>query len=164
MKTKAEVVESINKLYTDNKCVVVIDYKGMNAEDTVLFRGALRQKCGVGFFVVKNTLNKLSAKGTVFEDKISFKGQCGVIFCNDLLKVSKVVDEFCFSNEKAKFVACFEGEKVCSAEQLKELASLPSIEVLRTKLLYVLNSVGSSLARALSERVKKEGGVTDKTE
>ena len=158
MKTKQEIIKKISELYANNKCVVVIDYKSMNAEDTALFRGALKLKCEVGFFVVKNTLNTISTKGTIFENKISFKGQCGVIFCNDLLKVSKIVNDFCFLNKKAKFVACIEDGNVCSEEQIKELASLPSIEVLRTKLLYMMNSVGSSLVRAMSERVKKEGG------
>ena len=77
------------------------------------------------------------------------------------MNVSKVVNDFCFKTQRAQFVACLNKGEVCSEEQIKELASLPSIEVLRTKLLYMLNSVGSSLVRAMAEKIKKEGGSLD---
>ena len=161
MKTKEDVVKEINELYANNSYAVVVDFKGLNAADTSEFRGALRTKCGCKFLVVKNTLNRIASKGTEFEPNVNFKGQCGIIFCNDLLNVSKVINDFCFKTERAQFVACLNKGEVCSEEQIKELASLPSIEVLRTKLLYMLNSVGSSLVRAMAEKVKKEGGSLD---
>ena len=161
MKTKEEIVSKFNDLYKNNEYVVVVDFKGMNATDTSLFRGELRSKCNSKFFVVKNTLNKIGAKGTDYENNINLKGQCGMIFCNDLLNVSKVVHDLCFKNKKAKLVGCFNKSEIFSEEQLKELASLPSIEVLRAKLLYILNSVGSSFARVIAEKVKKEGFVEE---
>ena len=158
MKTKEEIVKEFNTLYNNNDYAVVVDFKGLNATDTAMFRSALRTKCGSKFLVVKNTLNKVSSKGTDYEANIDFKGQCGVIFCNDLLNVAKVVDEFCFKTQKAKLVKCLNKKEIVSEEQVKELAALPSMEVLRTKLLLVLNAVGSSMVRAMVERVKKEGG------
>ena len=158
MNVKEDIVKELNKLYNDSNYAVVLDFKGLNAADTSAFRGDLRTKCNCSFLVVKNTLNKIGAKGTSFEKNVDFKGQCGVIFCDDLLKVSKVVNDFCFKTNKVKFISCLNKSDICSEEQIKELASLPSIEVLRTKLLYVLNSVGSSVVRAMAERVKQQGG------
>ena len=155
MKTKEEIISKFREMYASSDYAVVIEYKGMNATDTASFRGDLRTKCNARFFVIKNTLNKISAKDSEYNDNLKLKGQCGVIFCNDLTNVSKVVNDFCFKNQKAKFVACLNRKDICSEEQIKELALLPSIEVLRTKLLYVLNSVGSSLVRAMAEKIKK---------
>lgn len=158
MKTKEEIINTFKELYKNNEYAVIVDYKGMNATDTSAFRCELKTKCGVKFLVVKNTLNRISSQGTDYEKNVNFKGQCGVVFCNDLLNVSKVINDFCFKNQKAKLVACLNKSELCSEEQIKELASLPSLEVLRTKLLYVLNSVGASVVRAMAEKVKKEGG------
>src|SRR5574344_1735833 len=153
MKTKAEIVKNINTLYNNSEYAIFIDYKGMNAVDTSAFRCDLRTKCNVGFYVVKNTLNKIGAKDTQFSKDIVLKGQCGVVFCNDILQVSKIVNKFCYIDKKAVFVGCFNKCEVCSEEQIKEFASLPSMEEIRTKLLYILNSVGSSFARCLDEKV-----------
>lgn len=157
MKTKEDIIKNINNLYNNNKYVVVVDFKGLNASDTSDLRGSLR-KCNCNLLVVKNTLNKIGSKNTVFEKNVNFKGQCGLIFCNDLLNVSKVVNDFCFKSQKAKFVSCLEEGEIYSEQNIKELASLPSIEVVRTKLLYVLNAVGTSVVRAMAERVKQQGG------
>ena len=155
MKTKEEIVSKFREMYANSDYAIVINYQGMNATDTANFRFDLRTKCDARFFVAKNTLNKISAKDSDYNDNLALKGQCGIIFCNDLTNVSKVVNDFCFKNQKAKFVACLNRKDIYSEEQIKELASLPSIEVLRTKLLYVLNSVGSSLVRAMAEKVKQ---------
>ena len=106
MKTKEEIINTFKELYKNNEYAVIVDYKGMNATDTSAFRCELKTKCGVKFLVVKNTLNRISSQGTDYEKNVNFKGQCGVVFCNDLLNVSKVINDFCFKNQKAKLVAC----------------------------------------------------------
>ena len=50
---------------------------------------------------------------------------------------------------------------MCGVDYIKEMASLPSLEVVRTQLLCMLNSIGSSVLRAIVEKVKKEGGSVD---
>ena len=161
VKTKQEIVEQFSELYKNSKCIAIIDCKGMNAEATSAFRGDLRQKCGVKFYVLKNTLNKKSMEGTSFADYGDLlQGQCGVVFCEDLLSASKVINQYCFKDKKAKCVACIEGGKKLEESEIKELATMPSMEELRVKLLYLLNSTGSSLVRTLNEAVNS-GRKTD---
>lgn len=153
--TKKEIVSEFNGLYGASEYAVFVDFKGMNAENTAKFRGELR-KNGLKFKVVKNTLSKKAMEGTDYcVHGAILKGQCGVIFCDDLMKVAKVINQFCFKENYAKFIACANKNNVCDEAQIKELASLPSMEVLRTKLLYMLNSTGSALVRALNEAVEK---------
>ena len=162
---KQKIVENLAKYYNDNLYVIIVDYNGMNAKDTGDFRGELRKQDGLRFLVVKNTLNRKAAEGTEFFSNLGIlKGQCGAIFCNDLLKVSKVLNNFCFKEQKIKFIACIKGGEVCDEKTIKELATLPSLDVLRTKLLYLLNSQQSSLVRLLSEVAKngREGIPSDK--
>lgn len=153
--TKKEIVSEFNSLYGSSEYAVFVDFKGMNAENTAKFRGELR-KNGLRFKVVKNTLSKKAMESTDYSTHGAIlKGQCGVIFCDDLMKVAKVINQFCFKENSAKFIACLNKSSVCEEAQIKELASLPSMEVLRTKLLYMLNSTGSALVRALNEAVEK---------
>ena len=153
--TKKEIVSEFNGLYGASEYAVFVDFKGMNAENTAKFRGELR-KNGLKFKVVKNTLSKKAMESTDYSTHGAIlKGQCGVIFCDDLMKVAKVINQFCFKENSAKFIACANKNNVCDEAQIKELASLPSMEVLRTKLLYMLNSTGSALVRALNEAVEK---------
>ena len=153
--TKKEIVSEFNSLYGASEYAVFVDFKGMNAENTAKFRGELR-KNGLKFKVVKNTLSKKAMEGTDYSAHGAIlKGQCGVIFCDDLMKVAKVINQFCFKENSAKFIACANKNNVCDEAQIKELASLPSMEVLRTKLLYMLNSTGSALVRALNEAVEQ---------
>lgn len=161
--TKKDIVSQFNEMYKGSEYAVFVDYKGMNAEKTASFRGELRQKCGVKFFVLKNTLNKKSMIDSDFTVNSDFlKGQCGVIFCNDLLQVSKVIDKFCFKNNVIRFVACLNKAKVCNESEIRELASLPPVDVLRAKLVYLLNSAGSSFVRVLNEAANKNReGVPD---
>ena len=159
--TKKEIVGKFNEMYKNSEYAIFIDYKGMNAEQTASFRGELRKNDGARFFFLINTLNKKSMLDTEFSvDESLLKGQCGVIFCNDLLKLSKVVDKFCFKDNVVKFVACFNKSKVCTEKEVKELAGLPSMEVLRAKLVYLLNSTGSSFVRVLNEAVNKNREAT----
>ena len=159
--TKQEIVEQFSEKCKNSKCISIIDCKGMDAETTSLFRGELRMKCGVKFYVLKNTLNKKSMGNTIFADCCSLlKGQCGVIFSDDLMAVSKVINQFCFKEKKATFITCVEADRKLSESEVKELATLPSMDELRVKLLYLLNSTGSSLVRTLNEAVNS-GRKTD---
>ena len=151
--SKKEIVSNINEMYKNNLYSFIIDYKGVSAADIASLRGSLR-KIGLKFFVVKNSLNRKGMEGTNFSDNSCFlKGQCGVVFCNDLTDVSKVINNFCFITKKAKFISCLNGKVICSEDEIRELASLPSIEEIRVKLLYMLNSVGSKFVRTLDEAV-----------
>lgn len=159
MMTKEEVVKKCNDIYSSNEFVIAIDYKGMNAGDTSLFRGELKKECGVDFFVVKNTLNKRGAIGTPYEGKFNLSGQCGIIPCDNeatMMKVSKIVYKLCFKDEKAKFVDFYNKSEQFTKEQLKDYALLPSIDVLRVKIMYLLNSMSSRIAYIISEKVKRD--------
>ena len=152
--TKEEIVSKVAELYKTSQYAVFVNYSGINAENMSSFRGELR-KNGLRFLVVKNTLNRKAMEGTEFKNGELLKNQCGVIFCDDLMKVAKTLNKFCFVDKNVQYVACLNKSEICNVEEIKELASLPSMEVLRTKLLYMLNSAGSAFVRALNEAVEK---------
>lgn len=155
MKTKSEIIEQMKDMYKNNSCVVFIDYKGMNSEIMYEFRKELRNKCGLKFFVVKNSLNEIAMRDFGLSDKVKLSGQCGVVFSNSLDGIAKVVSNVCFKDKNAVFVSCFNDGDICSENEFKEIASLPSLEEIRTKLLYVLKFSASSLVRVMSEKSKE---------
>ena len=155
MRTKSEIVEQMKELYKSNSCAIFIDYKGVDSQTMYEFRKELREKCGVRFFIVKNSLNEIAMKEFGYNDKIKLSGQCGVVFSNSIDGISKVVNNICFKNKKAGFVSCLNERDVCNEAEFKEIASLPSLEEIRVKLLYVLNFSASSLVRVIAEKSKE---------
>ena len=88
--TKEEIVSKVAELYKTSQYAVFVNYSGINAENMSSFRGELR-KNGLRFLVVKNTLNRKAMEGTEFKNGELLKNQCGVIFCDDLMKIAKTL-------------------------------------------------------------------------
>ena len=157
MMAKSEVVEKIKALSSSNNCLVVIDYKGADASVMSSFRGDLWTKCGVKLLVAKNTLFAVSVKGEVGEKLGKLKGQSGFVFCNDIIGVSKVINDYCFGKKVLKFISGLNEGDVCRDSDIKELASLPTLEGARQRIMVAINSVGSSLLYLLNKKFSEKG-------
>ncbi|GEM_PF-6818694 len=157
MIAKSDVVAKIKDLSSSNSCLVVVDYKGADASTISLFRGDLLKKCGVKLLVAKNTLFAVAVKGNDGEKLGKLKGQSGFIFCNDIISVSKVVNDYCFDKKALKFVSGINEGELCGEGEIKEFASLPTLEGARQRIMVAINSVGSSLLYLLSEKFKEKG-------
>lgn len=151
---KTTLVQSIKESYLGAKYLFILDYKGVNAKYMHDFRSDLRLNANSRFTILKNTLNKIALSDTKFDVLSShLKGQLGVVFCEDPVIVAKVIEKFC-SDKASGFKVAGVGDMsthVYKMEYVKELASLPPVEIMKAKLLGMLNSVGSSLVRLLNE-------------
>ena len=157
MITKSEVVDNIKNLSSSNSCLVVVDYKGVDADTMSSFRGDLWTKCGVKLLVAKNTLFAVATKGEVGEKLGKLKGQSGFVFCNDIIGVSKVINDYCFGKKVLKFVSGINEGELCGESDIKELASLPTLEGARQRIMVAINSVGSSLLYLLNKKFSEKG-------
>ena len=153
---KEALVERIKEIFSTSMAAIVIDYKGLEANETVTLRKEL-QKVPSKIKVVKNTLAKIAVQGTPFEEiSNEFVHTRALVFTeSDPVGQAKAITEFAKKNEKLKIASgiLVTGGKVSmlDAAQLEALAKLPSKEELISKLLFLLNAPITQLVRTIHE-------------
>src|SRR6185295_725535 len=148
---------------------IVVDYTGLKVGPMTELRKRLN-KAGAEIHVVKNTIFRIAAKEAGVGDLAgSLTGQTAVVTGQrDVSAAAKVLKTFSSEFEKPKTRFGFLNNQRLEADALKALADLPPMEVLRGKLLgllntpasrlvALLNTPGSQLARVLQAKVDKGG-------
>ena len=136
---------------------VIVDYRGLTvAQDTEL-RKKLRE-AGVEYTIVKNTLTRFAANevGLNDLDPILHGPSALATSTTDVVAPAKILVEFAKDNEQLEIKAGFVDGKVIDANEVKVYASIPSKEVLISKMLGSLQAPIGSLVRTLDAIAKKE--------
>lgn len=158
---KQPIVDEISAVIKDAQSVVVVDYRGLTvAEDTQL-RKQLRE-AGVSYKVYKNTLVSRAVEGTEFESlRDSLEGpNAFAVSTEDATAPARVLAEFAKKAPKLEIKAGVIEGAFYDAEGMKAIASVPSREVLLSKLLGSLQSPITNLARVLNQ-IAEKGGAAD---
>ncbi len=144
---KAQLLAELQELFNNSDTIVIAHYKGLTVAEVSELRDNIR-KAGAGFRVTKNRITRLALKGTKFESLADlFTGPTAIAFANDPISACKVCVEFAKTNEKLVVLGGAMGTGVLSLEEIKRLASLPSMDELRAKIIGLLQAPGSQLAR-----------------
>ncbi len=153
---KSDLLNELNGLFSGAEIVVVSHYKGLTVAEVSELRDRIR-KVGAGFRVTKNRITRLALKGTKFE-AISdlFKGPTAIAFANDPVSACKACVEFAKDNEKLIVVGGAMGTGVLSVDEIKRLATIPSMDELRAKIIGLLQAPGAQLARVTKAYSEKE--------
>lgn len=148
---KQEFVKAFNTILKDAEFLLVADYRGLNVSEISSLRSQIKKKSNANFKVAKNTLAKIAIKDTNFQilEKL-FVGPVSVAYSDDPISTSKVAVEFAKENENFKILGGAMGDKELSVEDIKKLASLPSMEEIRAKILGLLVSTQTNLVCALT--------------
>ncbi len=164
-KEKSELVESLRGTFNEAGLVIVTHNNGLTVAETTDLRRKTRN-AGAGFKVTKNRLTRLALAGTKFEaiDKL-FTGPTAISYSRDPVAAAKVMVDFAKSNEKLVILGGALGQVVLDAAGVKALATLPSLDELRGKILgllqapatriaSVLQAPGAQIARVLSAKAQ----------
>ena len=130
---------------------ILAEYKGLTAAEMSQLRKKVKE-VGFSLKVVKNTLMKIIMGTLTFEAiKEYFKGPTAIIYGGTELNVgAKILAKFSKENEKLQIKAGMLSGSMITAAQVKELATLPSREVLLGKMCGVLNGPITGLAMGLN--------------
>jgi large subunit ribosomal protein L10 len=163
---KKELIGSLNALLSQQSFLAVTVNKGLTVAEVQELRKRIRA-AGAGFKVAKNRLARLALAGTKFEGLSDMlKGPTGIAFSKDPVAAAKVCAKFAKDNAKLIIVGgSLDGQKM-DAAQVEALATLPSLDELRgkivgliqapaTKIAGVLAAPAGQLARVLSARAKQ---------
>ena len=146
---KATLVTSLSKALADTDCIVVTHQSGLTVAEVTDLRRQMRA-AGAGFRVTKNRLARRALEGTKFE-RLSplFKGPTAIAFSRDPVVAAKVVVAFAEKNDKLTIVGGGLGEQQLDVEGVKALATMPSLEELRARLLGLLQTPASRIVGVL---------------
>lgn len=148
---KQQTMENVEQLAAKSEIVVAMQQTGLNATETLDFRRKMRA-VGVEVLVCKNTLVK-RAIGETAAAGLSplLKGPIMLAFSSDPVAAAKTAVEFAKKNNKLKVVAASFGGEVLDAARVTALASLPSLDELRGRLVGLLVAPATKIARVLIE-------------
>jgi len=154
---KEAVVQDVTGLAAKAQTLVMAEYRGITVADMTKLRSDARSK-GVALSVLKNTLARRAVAGSAFEvvaDQMT--GPLIYGFSEDAVAAAKVVADFAKTNDKLVIRAGVYGGKALDADGVKQLASIPTKEVLLAQLCGLLMSPISRTAVVLGALAAKKG-------
>ena len=158
LEIKKQVVSDIVKKFQDAQSVIVVSFSGLSVEDVTALRAQFRQN-NVEYCVLKNTLvrralHELNIEG--LDDALN--GPSAFAFgMSDPVSPAKIVSDFIDKKktDTIQIKAGLMGTEILSDAQIKELATVPSREVLLARLLGSLQSSIAGFVRVLDAIAKK---------
>ena len=146
---KEEVVADLSRTFNNAAAVVVTHYRGLNVAEISDLRGKMRE-AGAKFRVTKNRLARLALAGTPYAPLAElFEGPVAIAYSDDVVAPAKICVNFAKQNDKLVVVGGAMGETLLDASAGNDLASLPSLDELRGKIIGLLNAPATKVAGVL---------------
>lgn len=144
---KAESVAELNATFNEVGVVVVTRNLGLSVAQSTLLRSKMRD-AGATYKVAKNRLAKRAIVDTDYAGIDEYlTGPTALATSVDPVAAAKVVVDFAKTNPKLEVVGGSMGSQVLDAEGVKALASMPSLDELRAKLVGLVNAPATKIAQ-----------------
>ena len=146
---KQEQVEALKGVFAGAGAVVVTHYLGLTVAEMTDLRGRLRKE-GATLKVVKNTLVQKALDGSVGEaGDALFTGPVAIAYAPDPVSAAKVSTQYAKENEKFTVVGGLMGQTVLDQSGIKALATLPSLDELRARIVGLIQAPATKVAGVL---------------
>lgn len=153
---KSELLSAMNKEFKEASLVVVTHYLGLTVAEMTELRGKVRE-AGAKFRVTKNRITRLALAGTPYEGLADLMtGPTAVSTSADPIAAAKAVVQFAKKNEKIVVLGGVMNGQTLSADQVKALGDLPSLDELRGKIVGLLQAPAGQIARVCKAYSEKE--------
>lgn len=147
---KAEVVEELQGVFAQSGSVVVAHYTGLTVANLNDLRARARKE-DVTFKVAKNRLAMRALQGTPIEGIASlFKGPTGIAFSKDPVAAAKVMTAYAKDNAKLVVLGGSVGATALDVKGVEALATLPSLDALRGKLIGLIQAPATKIAGVIA--------------
>ena len=147
---KAEAIVELNHIFKDANLVVVTRQTGLTVQEVTDLRRKVRA-AGASYKVAKNRLTLRALEGTPFTALGSlFKGPTAIAYSKDPVAAAKVIAAFAKDNEKLTIVGGALGENTLDVAGVQALATLPSLDALRGKIIGLLQAPATKMAVVLA--------------
>jgi large subunit ribosomal protein L10 len=146
---KAEALETYKSVFANSGVVVITQYAGLTVAELTDLRVKLKGQ-GASLKVIKNRLAKIALDGKGGETAgAMFAGPVAIAYSADPVAATKVVAEYAKGNEKLVLIGGLMGETVLDQNGVKALATLPSLDQLRGKLIGLIQAPATKVAGVL---------------
>jgi large subunit ribosomal protein L10 len=152
---KRELVGSLQQVFSSTTVVVVCHYAGLTVAQMSTLRRQMRQ-AGASVKVAKNRLAKIAVDGTELAS-ISplLKGPTLIAYSQDPVAAPKVATDFAKGHEKLVILGGAMGRTVLNPDAVKALATLPSLDELRARLIGLIQAPATKIAQVVNAPAAK---------
>ncbi len=146
---KSEMVSTLNEVFSGTGVVVVAHYSGLTVAQMTTLRGRMKD-AGASLKVAKNRLVKLALQGTDAEHISElFQGPTVIAYSADPVAAPRIAAEFAKTNDKFVLLGGAMGKTNLDAKGVEALATLPSLDELRARLVGMVNTPATRIAGVL---------------
>lgn len=144
------MVDFLGEVFSTSGSVVVTRYAGLTVAQMTDLRRRMRDG-GASFKVIKNRLAKIALDNVERSAAAEmFQGPVGIAYGPDPVSAPKVLKDYAKQTDKLVIVGGFVGRQIVDEKGVDALATMPSLDELRSKLLGTLLQPGSQLATVLN--------------
>lgn len=159
---KEELVAQYSELLAQSRAIILTEYSGLSVKQMQALRAQVRQVDGA-FYVTKNTLLKLALaeQDSALPDDL-LVGQLATGFAmNEVPSLAKALTQFAKEQEDLKIVGGLLDGELLTAEQIKNLAELPSLDELRAQIIGMIQGPARNLVGVVAGGVRQVVNVLD---
>ena len=146
---KKNYIEEMKVFFNKTSSVFVTHYQGLTVKQIDQLRAEMR-KHGILFKITKNRITKLALEGSKFKKLENlFSGPTAVAFSEDAITSAKILTKFAKSNSNLKIIGGIMEEEPLSLEDVEKIATLPTLNEARAKIVGILTSPAQKIMSIL---------------
>ena len=152
---KTDAVAQLNNVFNEAGVVVVTRNLGLTVAESTDLRAKMRE-AGATYQVAKNRLAKIALKDTDYAGIEEYlTGPTALAYSEDPVAAAKAVVEFAKTNDRLEVVGGSMGSQVLDEAGVRSLASMPSLDELRGKLVGLVNAPATKIAQVVNAPANK---------
>ena len=146
---KQNYIKEMTAQFENSEAVLVTHYQGLTVKQLDDLRKRMREH-GIKFQITKNRITKLALKNSKCKNLSNlFTGPTAVALSKDAITSAKILTKFSKENEKLKILGGIMGEEVLDVAGVANVATLPTLDEARAKIVGILRSPAQKIASIL---------------
>ena len=146
---KKNYIEEMTSKFENSKAVMVTHYQGLTMTQLDELRAKMREH-GIIFKITKNRITKLALEKSKCKELSNlFTGPTAVAFSEDAITSAKILTKFSKENENLKILGGIMGTDILDVDGVKNVATLPTLDEARAKIVGILRSPAQKIASIL---------------
>ena len=146
---KKNYIEEMTSKFENSKAVMVTHYQGLTMTQLDELRSKMREH-GIQFKITKNRITKLALENTRCKELSDlFKGPTAVALSQDAITSAKILTNFSKDHDSLKILGGIMGNDVLDVAGVQNVATLPTLDEARAKIVGILRSPAQKIASIL---------------
>ncbi len=142
-------IKEMTSQFENSEAVLVTHYQGLTVKQLDELRKRMREH-GIIFKITKNRITKLALEKSKCKELSNlFSGPTAVAFSEDAITSAKILTKFSRENENLKILGGIMGTDVLDVDGVKNVATLPTLDEARAKIVGILRSPAQKIASIL---------------